>query len=373
MPSNSDNDRLWLALYLVPGLGIRRLHRLLKTFESPARIFQTSPDVLRKHLRFSKVLVSSIERAFDNPWFHREWKTVNKEGISLIHLESDDYPELLKQLYLPPPVLYCRGNLSPPDRLCVGVVGTRNATNYGIDIAIKVAESLASKGITVVSGFARGIDTAAIKSCLNTGGSTISVLGNGLSIVYPKENAPLIEKIQKNGAVISEFPTQIPPRPKNFPRRNRIISGLSLATVIIEAPECSGALITARFAVEQNRELYVIPGNINTPQSIGSNKLIREGAKMILDITDIFKDLNIPVTDSLKNSRKPDDNIACSNDPDDITVNKILKTLSFQQFVHVDEISRLSLTPVQNVLSSLMILELEGKVIQKEFMMFRKV
>lgn len=370
MPNNSENDRLWLALYLVPKLGIAQFHRLIHAFQSPEIILNTSPEKLRKKARIKKETADSIPRALNNPFLEKEWDIVRKNRIRIVHLDSPQYPALLRQVYLPPPVMYCRGSLAPPDRLCVSVVGTRNPSGSGQETAYHVAHHLAQQGITVVSGFARGIDTAALQGSLQASGHTVSVLGNGLEVIYPRENESLINKIDQQGALLSEFPMHTPPRPKNFPRRNRIISGISVATIIVEAPEKSGALITARFAMEQGRDVYAVPGNINGPQHVGSNTLIRDGAKILLDPSEILEELQ------LRQTGNPEKDVSATHAPslktgDTELPELILDILTGTPSIHVDEIARVTMHPIQQVLSILMILELENKITQEEFMMFR--
>lgn len=212
-------------------------------------------------------------------------------SIRKINLKDSEYPENLKNIYKPPSEIYIRGSILPQDKNAIAIVGTRRATYYGLEQCRKLSYDLALRGITIVSGMARGIDTAAHKGALQAGGRTIAVLGSGHDHVYPPENKNLYDKIVESGAVISEFKSDTRPFKANFPRRNRIISGLAIGVVVVEAPERSGALITANFALEQGREVFAMPGNINSAKSSGTNKLIKEGAKLIEGIEDIFDEL----------------------------------------------------------------------------------
>jgi len=223
----------------------------------------------------------------------KEIALIEKFNIKIITMRDDDYPENLKSIYDPPIVLYVKGNLEKFDNLALAIVGSRRCTQYGLNTAERIGEFLSFHGITVVSGMARGIDTAAHKGTLKNNGTTVAVLGNGLATVYPTENKQLAEKITENGALVSEFPMETPPNKWNFPRRNRIISGLSKAVVVVEAAKKSGALITVDFALEQGREVFAVPGRAQALSSGGTNSLIREGARLIEDGNDIIEELGI--------------------------------------------------------------------------------
>lgn len=221
----------------------------------------------------------------------REIKLAKENGIDIITIDDDEYPESLKLISDPPIVLYIKGEISKNDNLSIAIVGSRNASSYGRNVCSIFAKGLAKLGFTIVSGLARGIDTIAHRSCLEVGGRTIAVLGSGLLQVYPPENKPLYEEIAQNGAVISEFPLNTEPMADNFPRRNRIIAGLSLGCVVVEAKERSGALITARLAMEYGKEVFAVPGEIMKETSKGTNKLIKEGVKPVSDVVDIIEEL----------------------------------------------------------------------------------
>lgn len=241
-----------------------------------------------------------------------------KENFKTIRLTDKDYPFLLKETVLPPQLLYIRGAIEPRDKNAVAIVGARVATSEGLKTAYDLAFQLAQSGVTIVSGLAQGIDTEAHKGALDAGGRTIAVLGTGVDIIYPTSNIELSKRIQNGGqgAIISEFAPGTPAYPSNFPQRNRIISGLALGTVVVEAREKSGALITARFALEQNRDVFAVPGPIGRPTSYGPNRLIKEGAKIVTAVDDIMEELNIATSNkrqetSNKQSKKLKfDNIA---------------------------------------------------------------
>ncbi|MBL7157109.1 MAG: DNA-protecting protein DprA [Candidatus Omnitrophica bacterium] len=212
--------------------------------------------------------------------------------IKKIDINNTEYPENLKNIFNPPRKLYVNGNILPQDKEAIAIVGTRRATYYGLEQCERLAYDLAIKGITVISGMARGIDTAAHRGALKGGARTIAVLGSGHNHIYPPENKKLYDKITENGAVISEFPPDTPPFKTNFPKRNRIISGMSKGVVVVEAPRRSGALITADFALEQGREVFAMPGNISSTRSNGTNRLIKEGAKLVENFQDILDELS---------------------------------------------------------------------------------
>jgi len=223
----------------------------------------------------------------------QELERAQKLGVQVLTIEDRDYPFLLKQIYDPPIVLYVKGKFSERDKNSIGIVGSRRPSIQGRLNAEKFGFELASRGITVVSGMARGIDTAAHRGALNAKGRTIAVLGSGLDVIYPPENRDLSKEIAKNGAVISEFPFGTQPDRQNFPRRNRVVSGLSLGILVVEAGEKSGALITASFALEQGREVFAVPGNVNLPTTKGCHQLIKDGAKLVEKVEDVLEELNI--------------------------------------------------------------------------------
>lgn len=225
----------------------------------------------------------------------------SKEKIKILRIIDEEYPEMLKYIPDPPILVYVLGTI--PKTNCIAIVGSRKASGYGTETASKMAFNLVCSDITIVSGMARGIDTAAHNGALEAGGKTVAVLGSGLDVIYPPENKELMKRITKSGAVISEYPPGTPPSTKNFPCRNRIISGMSLGTLVVEAGIKSGSLITAGCALEQGREVFAIPGNINCINSAGTNKLIKDGAKMVTDVEDVLEELNFGIA-PLEKKRK---------------------------------------------------------------------
>jgi DNA processing protein len=281
---------------LVRGLGVRSIHVLLMAFRHPAAVLDCRREELEAHGIPSDVAgdllsVRSLERA------QQEVERARDLGVRILDIQHSDYPAHLREIFDPPPILYIKGAWDPqlPQ---VAIVGTRRPTGYGINCAERLAEDLAARGITVTSGLARGIDAAAHRGALRTG-KTYAVFGSGLDFVYPKENRKLAEITEQRGALVSEFPLGTPPAPQNFPIRNRIISGMSLGVVVVEAAEYSGSLITARLALENNREVFAVPGNITSPNSFGPHALIRQGAKLVASWQDVVEELSHPIRERI--------------------------------------------------------------------------
>ncbi len=282
-----------ITLNLVNGLGGPTIRLLTEALGSPERVFGAAPSQIKQILgRYAtETVLSGIREMADGKALEQEVRRASEAGIRILTQEDDDYPKLLKEIWVPPPVLYVKGTLLPEDQAAVAVVGTRAATPYGLDNAEWFGEELARSGVTVVSGLAEGIDRAAHEGALKGGGRTIAVVGHGLSMIYPRQHAELAERIAKSGCILSEFPMGMPPAKENFPRRNRIISGMSLGVVVVEAPTRSGALITAREALEQGREVFAMPGPISSLVSRGTHDLLKDGAKMVCQVRDIMEEL----------------------------------------------------------------------------------
>jgi DNA processing protein len=280
-----------ILLNMVQDIGYIRLKALLDEFKEPGNILRASLDKLKSVKGIGPAIAQAIKNASTCHDIDKETSLIKKAGISILTLFDDDYPANLKNIYDPPMVLYIKGKLKKKDEFSVAIVGSRKCTYYGINMAEKIAGCLSDHGLTIVSGLARGIDTAAHIGALKTRGRTIAVLGNGLSTIYPPENSLLAERISDNGALISEFPMQALPHKNNFPRRNRIISGLSKGVVVVEAAQKSGALITADFALEQGRDVFAVPGMAERLSSAGTNALIKQGAKLVDSAEDILEEL----------------------------------------------------------------------------------
>ncbi|MBV8375441.1 MAG: DNA-protecting protein DprA [Verrucomicrobia bacterium] len=298
----------FIALNMVPNLGPVRLRRLLGIFDSPERILSAKRHELQAVDGLNQALINSLmlwETVVD---LQRELDRIREFGAIILTLEDADYPALLREIHDPPTVLYVWGKLESRDQHAIGVVGSRRTSHYGLECAKKIAYQIAYAGLSVVSGLARGIDTAAHQGALAAKGRTIAVLGTGLHHVYPTENRALAEKIVSAGAVVTEFPMETLPDRQTFPMRNRIISGWGSGLLVVEAGVNSGALISASQAAEQGRNLYAIPGPIDRPSSHGTNRLIQQGAKLVMSVEDILEDVQslFPKPPELLPSKPPD-------------------------------------------------------------------
>jgi len=283
-----------IALNMLPMVGPVRLRKLLEVFESPERILRAKRSELRGVEGIGNEVADQIGNWESTVDLAAELKRVHEFGASVITQESPSYPRSLREIHAPPIVLYIWGDLADRDQHAIGIIGARRTTHYGTESAKKLAYQIAYAGLTVISGLARGIDTAAHQGALAAKGRTVAVIGSGLSRLYPPENQGLADKIRKGqGAVVSEFSMEVEPDRQTFPMRNRIISGWSHGILVIEAGLNSGALITANQALEQGRAVYAVPGHINAPSAMGSNRLIQQGAKLVMEAADVLDDLQI--------------------------------------------------------------------------------
>ncbi len=283
-----------IVLNMLPKMGPVRLRKLLEVFHTPERILSARRNELRDIEGIGNEVAEQIVNWESTVDLTGELKRIHDLGAEIITAESPKYPRLLREIHAPPIVLYLWGELTERDQHAIAVIGSRRTSHYGSESAKKLSYQLAYAGLTVISGLARGIDTAAHQGALAAKGRTIAVIGSGLLNLYPPENAALAEKIRNgNGAIVTEFSTQIQPDRQSFPMRNRIISGWSRGILVVEAGVNSGALITATQAVEQGRSVYAVPGHINTPTAFGSNRLIQQGAKLVMDASDILDDLQV--------------------------------------------------------------------------------
>ena len=285
----SESLPFWLALTRIEGLGIRGCHKLIEHFGSPQAAYMASLTELESCGVPARVAQAIFAQAALKD-AEKEVQEVAKADCEMIAFDSEEYPPLLKQIPDAPLLLYVRGDVKVLSQYAVAVVGSRRPSAYGSSVAHRLAHDLAQRQLVVVSGLARGVDSAAHRGALEAKGKTVAVLGSGIDVIYPRENKKLADEIAKSGAVISEFPLGTGPTPENFPIRNRIISGLSLGVVVVEAAEYSGSLITARLAVEQNREVFAVPGNITSAQSFGPNHLIKQGAKLVDQWMDVIEE-----------------------------------------------------------------------------------
>lgn len=346
--------KYWVGFSLVPGIGRVRLGRLIEHFGNLENAWQAKgAELMAAGLDARSVrAILAARPALD---LDVEVEKLERSGISAIPQDDPRFPRRLKEIYDSPPVLYVRGSFVPGDEWALAVVGTRRPTMYGREVAERLTADLARNDVTVVSGLARGIDTVAHRAALAAGGRTVAVLASGVDIIYPPENRRLAEEITERGALVSDYPPGTKPRAEHFPRRNRIMSGLALGTLVIEATENSGALITARMALEQDREVFAVPGSILSPASTGTNRLIRDGAKAVLGVEDILEELNLntlprqlPLTELV---------------PEDETESLILQCLA-QGPAHIDDLCRASSLPISTLSSALTLMELKGMVTQ---------
>lgn len=285
----------YLALNLLPGIGPIRVRRLLERFENPQAILTAKR---REILEVQGIGEEMAELIGD--WENRidlieEKRRINEHGISLLTLEDDHYPAALRTIHDPPFLLYMKGSLTSADDAAIGVVGSRRTTHYGRDQAKRLSFQLAKAGFCIVSGLARGIDTAAHEAALAAGGRTIAVLGSGIGNIYPPENQALADRIAESGAVLSEFPVLYVPDKQSFPLRNRIVAGISRGLLVVEAPVRSGSLITANQALEQGRSVFAVPGPIDRPTSEGCHRLIQQGATLVCSVQDVIDELGLEI------------------------------------------------------------------------------
>ena len=287
-----DLMKYWIWLASVEGLGPVKKFALLNKFETAKRIYNATEKEILKVDGMSDKIVQNMQKAKDAKLLEKYEKYILKNDIKIINISDDNYPAKLKNIYAPPITIVAKGDISLLNSKSIAIVGSREPSKYGIYVAEKFSKELSKEGITIVSGLARGIDTFAHVGALSSFGKTIAVLGSGIDVVYPKENAKYYREISEKGLIISEYIVGTAPESKNFPQRNRIISGLSDGVLVVEARKNSGTMITTDFALEQGKELYVIPGNITSNLSAGTNNLIKEGAKLVTDVYEILEDLN---------------------------------------------------------------------------------
>ncbi|MCK4244037.1 MAG: DNA-processing protein DprA [Candidatus Omnitrophica bacterium] len=354
-----ERKKGWIGLNLIDGLGFIRIRNLLKKFREPKKVFSASAAELLEVPGINKNIAERI-KSFSDAGLEKELSLIEELGLSVIALEDKDYPSNLKLIYDPPPVLYVQGGIEAKDRLAIAIVGTRRCSYYGRKTADSLSYELTSRGFTVVSGMARGIDTAGHKGALKAGGRTIAVLGSGLARIYPRENKELAAKIGKSGALISEFPLLTAPDRRNFPQRNRIISGLSLGVVVIEAPDRSGALITADLALEQGREVFAIPGNVDQPTSSGTLRLIKQGAKLVTESDDVIEELGALLNLLPKKKEGKGEKAVPTLKGEEKRIYHLLTTSP----QHIDEIIKRSELSASTAAGLLMTLELKGLVKQ---------
>lgn len=355
----------WVWFSLLKSIPPGKRWELLRCFSDPVNLWHASKEELQSTGIVNMCGIEEITGKKPREEAERHLENARRKGIAVVPHIDPQYPAQLKEIYNPPVILYVKGKLAG-DARCIAIVGSRKATDYGLDIAEKISCELSLRGVTVVSGMARGVDSRAHNGALKAGAGTVAVLGCGLDIVYPPENDRLMKEITCSGAVISEFPPGTPPKPVHFPMRNRIISGMSMGVVVIEAGNKSGSLITADFALEQGREVFAVPGNINSAHSAGTNRLIREGAKIVTEIEDVLEELKL--FSDVNNNTKREYNKAIPARKDmpaglDADEQLIFKCLMDGE-LHIDAISSRCGLGIQYVGSTLIMLELKGIVKQ---------
>ncbi len=367
MSTPQDNRFAWLALYMIPGLGNTVLKRLIQAFGDPETVFSAGMTELMNVEGMRKDIARKImDRALDRE-AEGELRNAEKYHARIVAYTDPSYPALLREIHNPPMILYVKGKEIPLTQTFVGVVGSRNPTHYGRKAAERIGSGLARRGAGVVSGLARGIDSAAHRGCLMGKGFTIGVVGTGIDVVYPASNKTLFKQIEENGAIVSEFVTGTPPEPKNFPIRNRIISGLSRGTAVVEATRKSGSLITASLALDQGRDVFAVPGSIDSFKSTGAHFLIKQGAKLIENADDILDEFGFIGKGTLvKGVPRDADGTPRHMNEFERKVYEIIGDYP----VHMDDIVRLGKMDVGKVAGILMKMELEGIVKQLPGKMF---
>jgi DNA processing protein len=367
--------RDWISLNMTPQIGPRAATKLLEKFGSAANVFHATRDELEQ-LRLRAESVESILKREFHDKAEKELETVRNLGGEVLILDDGSYPYLLREISDPPITLYVKGAWQACfDAPCVAVVGSRRCSTYGENASEMLSRDLAANGVCVVSGLARGIDSAAHRGAIQGKGRTVAVLGTGIGQIYPKENARLVDEIlESGGAVVSQFPIDTPPLKENFPYRNRIISGLSLGVLIVEASDRSGSLITARLAMEQNREVLAVPGNITSKNSFGTNFLIKDGAKLVQQWQDVVSELPTEIAAAILPPKIEKESEEASKQPETVPANlnenerAVLRLLSPDDAAHIDfllEKSSLTFGDLQSALLALdmkdLIRELAGK------------
>lgn len=351
----SDNLKYWIAFNRIRGIGRVRFKLLESSFDSIQSAWSANESELRAaglDARTIRAIVNGRQSVDPDA----ELEALERSGVRALTWHDADYPPRLKQIYDLPPLLYVKGELLPDDERSIAVVGTRKPSPYGVQVAEKMVRDIADAGVAVVSGLARGVDGIAHNAALNAGARTIAVLGSGVDVIYPREHQRLAARIAENGALVSEHPLGTRPDARNFPRRNRIMSGMTLGTLVIEAPKDSGALITAQQALDESREVFAVPGNIFSPNSAGVNSLIRKSeAKLVTNCEEILIELNLTAV-----SRQIQ---MAAIFPEDETEAELLRYITYDP-VHIDDVCRSSGKETAHVSSTLAMMELKGLVKQ---------
>jgi DNA processing protein len=370
-----DHSLSWLALRLTPGLGARLTGKLLRQFGGPEEIFRASLTELEGcHLPAAVAQAVFGKSAFRDA--EKELEQVRKGGIRLITWEETEYPRLLAQIYDPPPLLYVRGNVEVLSRHAISIVGTRRPTPYGNQITQRLARDLAERGLVIVSGLARGIDSSAHRgACAAARGGTIGVLGSGIDVIYPKENRKLFEEVEKRGAIVTEFPLGTYPAPENFPVRNRIVAGMALGVIVAQGAQYSGSLITSRLGMEFGREVYGIPGNVTEPMSFAPNQLIKQGAKLVTNWQEVVEELPTEVRAELfpMDATTAEERASLFEASLSPTEKRLFELIRIEEPIHVDELVERTGLSSSETLAALCEMEMRGVIRQMPGKQFVRV
>ena len=370
-----EAQKYWIALSMVPGVGAVTFKKLLDAFEKPEHVLSAPLHLLKSIPGIPEKTTRNIVNFGFPDHVKKALENIEKYRIQVITWEDENYPKQLKAIFAPPPVLYAKGTPLQRHELMVAVVGSRKASTYGRTVAENLSREFTLKGITVISGMARGIDSAAHRGALQANGRTVAVLGCGVDVIYPPENKQLYHEILEQGTIISELPIHTKPDRRNFPARNRIISGMSLGTVVVEAGARSGALITADTALEQGRDVFAVPGNIISASSKGTNRLIKQGAALIEHVDDVLNALPLEISREIQESQQELPLIKEEKPqlPPLTDEEQRIFTVIEQQPIHIDEITARSQLPSGTVSAILMMLEMKNVIRQVSGKMFLRV
>lgn len=348
-------------LQSIPGIGNQRIRQLISHFGSVEKVISATRSSLMRVDGVDKKLADRILREKEPEFAKRQLKMLESYGASVLTFWDHAYPAELKQIFDPPIILFQKGRLLAEDAVSIAIVGTRHPSSYGAQVTEKLTRELSNIGFTIISGLARGIDTIAHRTALKADGRTVAVLGSGLDLIYPAENKKLVSEIEESGAILTEYPFGTKPDASNFPKRNRIISGLTLGTLVVEAGSKSGALITANFAAEQGREVFAVPGAITSGRSVGTNRLIKDGAKLVQGVDDILQELDV----KLRSLRKMETTKTGARVPKNLSSEeqRVWEILTDEP-QHIDLLSQKLGSSSSQVLSLLLTLELKNVVKQ---------
>ena len=365
----------WLALRLTAGLGTRLAGKLLRRFGSPEEVFRASLT----ELEACQLPAAVAQAVFSRSGFRdaeKQLAQLRQAGCHLLHWNESDYPRRLQEIYDPPPLLYVRGNVQVLSRYGIGMVGTRRPTPYGNQIAERLARELAERGLAIISGLARGIDSSAHRgACSASRGATIGVLGCGVDVIYPKENRKLFDEVEQHGAIMSELPMGAYPAPENFPVRNRIVAGMALGVVVVQGAQYSGSLITSRLAMEFGREVYGVPGNITEPASFAPNQLIRQGAKLVTGWEDVVEELPTEIRAELfpVEATSAEQRASLFEQQLSASEKKLFSMIRIEEPVHVDELVEGTGLSSSETLAALCEMEMRGIIRQMPGKQFVRV